>query len=374
MTIKMMTSTKGCTSNSTRFLSNRSSSSMTVSYVVVVVTLLLLNNGIVGTVAQSNTHSNTTHHSSPTSPPVSSTATTPTSPPTAASKCPMTCQHGGHCKVGTADYSMHPVEPSGLPFIFLMETSKDGWYCDCPVGHTGIHCGRPYVTCPDPDNSTSPHYCYHGGQCVEGLANSTAVAEHHRFCNCSAAQYNGIPYFGKYCEIEGAHKCSADSDVFCTAHGTCKDGFETMAHPCECPAGYRGPHCEFLRGQVPDCTLTCHHGGECTLGLKDFEVAQYEEFWSSHDGNFQHCVSRRQQKLLLLLLLCGCSCCCLFVCCHLVVCCHVLTVLSHYYDFFVRSFRRRRRRLPNNCLNPAVFFFFFFCSNVRRDGSVIRAM
>jgi hypothetical protein len=223
----------------------------------------------------------------------SSSVPAPTSSPVtgAASKCPMTCSNGGVCKVGTADFSMQPVAANGAPFTFLAETSREGWFCECPEGFTGIRCGRPVVACPDADNTTGPLYCYHGGQCVEGLGNSTTVAENQRFCDCSAAEYNGVFYFGKYCEIEGARECAPGSDVFCTAQGTCKDDFESKAHPCECRDGYRGPHCEFLRGQVPDCVLECQNGGECTLGVKDFETAKYQEFWLTHDGNYQHCVS-----------------------------------------------------------------------------------
>ena len=32
--------------------------------------------------------------------------------------------------------------------------------------------------------------------------------------------------------------------------------------------------------------------GQCTLGVKDFETARYQDFWLSHDGNYQYCVSK----------------------------------------------------------------------------------
>jgi hypothetical protein len=255
---------------------------------LLVVAIVLLVVGNTGTIVTAQSSSSVVP--SPTSTPVAAAATTPTASPT----CELECQNGGTCKLGTADFSLQPLEASGAPFTFLEETSRDGWHCDCPEGHTGIRCGRPVVACPDADNTTGAHYCYHGGQCVEGLGNTTNVPENQRFCNCTAATHNGVPYFGKYCEIEGARECAPGSDVFCTAQGTCKDGFETMAHPCECREGYRGPHCEFIRGQVPECVLECNNGGECELGVKDFETAKYQEFWLTHDGNYQHCVSTQK--------------------------------------------------------------------------------
>jgi len=59
-----------------------------------------------------------------------------------------------------------------------------------------------------------------------------------------------------------------------------------------------------MRGSVPECTLTCGVSdkdegtdvvprfggvGKCRLGVKKFESARYEDFWSGHDGNYQYC-------------------------------------------------------------------------------------
>lgn len=217
----------------------------------------------------------------------------------AADSCPLICEHGGICQLGEADYSVHPQEPDGTPFLFLSETSRDGWFCNCSDEWTGIRCGRQYTFCPakddgTEDNSKNPHICYNGGTCIEGMENNDNIASNQRFCDCSNAEHNGIKYFGQYCELKGADQCAAGSEVFCTSGGTCVDNFEEKAHPCNCPEGHRGPHCEFLRGQVPDCVLTCQNGGECTLGLKNYEEAEYQNLWSSHDGNYQYCVSAQQ--------------------------------------------------------------------------------
>jgi len=267
-------------------------------------------------------------------------------PPTPAFECPLKCANGGICKLGEHDYSDHPTEPNGASMTFLRTTNRQGWYCECPPGFTGLRCNREYVMCPvgidlvtgrmddlgsgntsssfldedeDEDDTEdvlagSPHYCYHGGQCLAGLTDDARNSQ--RFCDCSKAKHNGAPYFGKYCEIQGAVRCSKDEDdeddedddsqVFCTAQGTCVDKFEKHSNnPCNCPEGFTGPHCEFLEGTVPECSLSCgrtiihndyveNNGtdngvGSCRLGMKDFESARYRDFWSEHDGNYQYC-------------------------------------------------------------------------------------
>lgn len=57
--------------------------------------------------------------------------------------------------------------------------------------------------------------------------------------------------------------------------------------------------------QVPPCVLPCGGAtinedgtvdqpqtggiGQCVLGVKSFEQAQYQDFWLTHDGNYQYC-------------------------------------------------------------------------------------
>lgn len=191
------------------------------------------------------------------------------------------CHPGSTCVQGDADFSIHPKDINGVAFDFLRETNKEGWYCDCPEGMAGLRCNRPYVSCAGSD-----HICYHGGKCIDGI-NETVEADE-LFCDCSDADYNGTPYVGKYCEVEGAVQCG-DTEIFCTNRGTCKDGFEERVHPCNCPSGHRGPHCEFDTGYVPECDLQCENGGECNLGIKDYDTAIHNQFWALHDGSFQYC-------------------------------------------------------------------------------------
>ena len=198
--------------------------------------------------------------------------------------CTLNCQNETPCRQGEADYSNEPKDINGLAFSFHKETSRDGWYCECPDEFTGIRCNRPVERCP---NTT--HVCYNGGKCIHGIEGITGPDEY--FCNCDGAEHDGVPYVGKYCETEGAVLCGGeDSEVFCTQGGSCKPDAETKAHPCNCLAGKRGPHCEFDTGFVPDCVLDCQvGGGECMLGIKSYEDAKYDDFWARHDGNFQYC-------------------------------------------------------------------------------------
>jgi hypothetical protein len=48
----------------------------------------------------------------------------------------------------------------------------------------------------------------------------------------------------------GALPCDEDEEYFCLNGGTCKEDLESKPRPCECPDGYRGPHCEVEQGSV----------------------------------------------------------------------------------------------------------------------------
>jgi hypothetical protein len=199
--------------------------------------------------------------------------------------CSIDCSAVATCKAGQADYSGNPTLTNGDPLPFLAETSRDGNYCECPDGFTGLRCNRPYVDC----NHGSDLRCYHGGKCVEELdtvENKTVVDF---FCDCKTAEHNGNPFVGKYCEHK-ADLCGDGLDLskFCVNDGTCKAGFETMINPCDCNSVFRGPHCEFEVGSVPECDLECEEGGQCRLGLKKYEQGIYDKYWARHD-NFMTC-------------------------------------------------------------------------------------
>lgn len=190
-------------------------------------------------------------------------------------------QESTQCKSGPADFSAQPKDKYGKPFEFLKDKQRDGWHCDCPEGFTGLRCARQYEKCEG-----NNHYCYHGGKCIEGVHEK--VDGDKLFCDCKNANHNGIPYVGKYCEVE-TQECAVGSEAFCANGGKCKDDFENHLRPCECEDGKRGPHCEFDDGHVPDCDLECGNGGECVKGIKSYALALYDGFWANHDGKFQYC-------------------------------------------------------------------------------------
>ena len=207
----------------------------------------------------------------------------------AETDCPIDCQNAAPCVQGENEngFAGHPLKSNGSPLDFLEETSRENsagekYFCDCPDTFTGIRCGRDYLECAD-----TGHYCYHGGKCLDNLTGDP-IPDDQLFCDCSDASHNSIAYVGKYCEQEGAQACDADGEYFCLNGGTCKDDFQNKRRPCECPTGYRGPHCEFEQGSVPACDLDCQGVGECQLGIKDYDTALYTEFWVT-EGGYMHC-------------------------------------------------------------------------------------
>lgn len=199
-----------------------------------------------------------------------------------ADSCPLVCSNAATCLQGEADFSAHPRDIHDVEFPFHKDVDLEGWFCQCAGNFTGLRCNRPFVQCDG-----NGLFCYHGGKCIDGLADE--VEESKLFCDCSEAEHRGKHYVGKHCEIELSQKCDGDSGSFCVNGGSCRPGFEDKPHPCECLEGHRGTHCEFDVGYVPECVLDCAIGGQCTLGIKNYETALYSEFWALHDGNFQYC-------------------------------------------------------------------------------------
>ena len=198
--------------------------------------------------------------------------------------CPIECQNEAPCVQGEDEnaYAGHPQKSDGSPFAFMIE-ERDNWYCDCPDNFVGVRCGRSFVEC-----AGTGHFCYHGGRCLENLT-GVPIPDDQLFCDCADASHNSIAYVGKYCEQQGAQACDQDEEYFCLNGGVCKDDLESHLKPCECPEGYRGPHCEFEQGSVPACDLDCNGVGECQLGIKDYDTALYTEFWATDGGYNMHC-------------------------------------------------------------------------------------
>eukprot|EP00543_Licmophora_paradoxa_P000281 CAMPEP_0202455188 /NCGR_PEP_ID=MMETSP1360-20130828/12780_1 /ASSEMBLY_ACC=CAM_ASM_000848 /TAXON_ID=515479 /ORGANISM="Licmophora paradoxa, Strain CCMP2313" /LENGTH=602 /DNA_ID=CAMNT_0049074709 /DNA_START=80 /DNA_END=1888 /DNA_ORIENTATION=+ len=178
-------------------------------------------------------------------------------------ECPFDCFNNSTCAEGNAEFSDHPLKQNGDALDIHGEVTRDGKHCSCLPGFTGLRCGRKYESCSDKD-----HKCYHGGKCIMGLAD--IYGNDHLYCDCSQAiDEHGVQYVGKYCEIPATQSCDNSSDFFfCVNGGYCKNDYlDSPQRPCRCGADHDGAHCEFDKGSVPDCTLSCQNGGHCKLGI-----------------------------------------------------------------------------------------------------------
>lgn len=205
---------------------------------------------------------------------------------TAALECPFECFHNSTCAAGKADFSDHS-DNGGAPLSFHVEVSREGKHCACPPGFTGLRCGREFHTCND-----GQHKCYNGGKCIEGL--DDVYGNHQLFCDCNdAVDKHGVRHVGKYCEIPATQTCDDVGKQFCVNGGYCKDNYQDSPnHPCRCGDKHDGPHCEFDKGAVPECTRTCQNGGKCKLGIPGDTVVGQDDllfnFWKNH-SDYQFC-------------------------------------------------------------------------------------
>mmetsp|Transcript_26201 Transcript_26201/g.56186 ORF Transcript_26201/g.56186 Transcript_26201/m.56186 type:complete len:241 (-) Transcript_26201:376-1098(-) len=101
-----------------------------------------------------------------------------------------------------------------------------------------------FRTCPD------GHRCENGSSCMEH-----PKQEGKYYCDCGTGSGD---FAGLFCEYEAETYCSLEqettSDWFCTNEGTCvlsTDNAPEAQWNCDCPADFDGPHCQFIRGNVP---------------------------------------------------------------------------------------------------------------------------
>lgn len=96
------------------------------------------------------------------------------------------------------------------------------------------------------------HRCENGSICVENPYNEGKF-----YCDCDEVIFDD-KYEGLSCEHIATQYCSMDKLIsknsFCTNEGQCiAHGDAEEAHwVCECPSGYEGNHCQFVKGSKPD--------------------------------------------------------------------------------------------------------------------------
>ena len=203
--------------------------------------------------------------------------------------CPtFECFNGSQCADSEPDMSAHPIGADGQPLDMHREISRDGKHCACTPNWTGLRCGTEYQSCFLA--FTKEQNCYNGGKCVPGLQDIYGNEQY--YCDCSNAKNDdGIEFVGKYCEKAGIHKCDAEGKAFCVNGRDCKPDFaDHPLEPCDCGNNLVGPHCEFHKGSVPDCDMSCINGGKCRLGFKNLQLAErgYDDFWGNPDQT-QYC-------------------------------------------------------------------------------------
>jgi len=189
------------------------------------------------------------------------------------------------CTEGEADFSDHPTKLNGDVFDFLAKSSQSGMHCACHPGYTGLQCESKYMDCADYN-----HKCYHGGKCLLGL--NDLYGNNQLFCDCNDAfNEHGVEYVGKYCEIPKTVTCDTKGKIFCVNGGYCKSDYENYPRrPCHCGPDHEGPHCEFDKGAVPECTLSCKNGGNCRRGIeKNMPGEEFlYDYWKKN-LNYQYC-------------------------------------------------------------------------------------
>lgn len=94
------------------------------------------------------------------------------------------------------------------------------------------------------------HRCENGSSCAEHPAE-----EGKYYCDCDTS--NG-DFAGLFCEYEAETYCQmpqqTSSTWFCANQGTCvlsTGGSSEAQWTCDCPEDFDGPHCQFIKGNVP---------------------------------------------------------------------------------------------------------------------------
>ena len=125
--------------------------------------------------------------------------------------CPLDCKGGGVCSFGNSDFSNLTSQEGHDTMPFLDALNENGYHCNCPSGRTGVLCERKYESCNDGE-----HFCFHGGKCLSGIADSFGNIQH--YCDCSDAVHEGKQYSGRFCEAEAIEICGTAAEYGTVSH------------------------------------------------------------------------------------------------------------------------------------------------------------
>lgn len=92
------------------------------------------------------------------------------------------------------------------------------------------------------------HRCENGSSCAE---HPTKEGQYYCDCNTSGGDYAGL-----FCEYEAETYCQLQQETasnwFCSNQGTCVLNNKSESQwNCDCPPDFEGPHCQFIKGNVP---------------------------------------------------------------------------------------------------------------------------
>mmetsp|Transcript_21185 Transcript_21185/g.52495 ORF Transcript_21185/g.52495 Transcript_21185/m.52495 type:complete len:250 (-) Transcript_21185:214-963(-) len=93
------------------------------------------------------------------------------------------------------------------------------------------------------------HRCENGSSCAE---HPTEEGKYYCDCNTSSGDFSGL-----FCEYQAETYCQMPQETteswFCSNMGTCvlSTGGQGAQWNCDCPSDFEGPHCQFIKGNVP---------------------------------------------------------------------------------------------------------------------------